>query len=65
MKKGWKKNKFKFTCPDCGQTAWGKEGSEIVCGKCMIKMEIGVSLFPLLNGLESLPEFITKFVKGK
>lgn len=39
-KKKRKKNKFKFVCSECGQIAWGKEDAEIVCGKCMIEMEI-------------------------
>jgi predicted SprT family Zn-dependent metalloprotease len=40
IKKERRKSKFKFICSDCGQIAWGKEDAEIICGKCMINMEI-------------------------
>ena len=31
---GSNRNKVKFTCPDCGQNAWAKEGASLVCGLC-------------------------------
>jgi predicted SprT family Zn-dependent metalloprotease len=40
LKKKRKKNKFKFICPECGQTIWGKEDAEILCGKCQVELEI-------------------------
>lgn len=33
-KKEYKKNKIKYSCPDCGTNVWGKEGLRIVCGDC-------------------------------
>jgi predicted SprT family Zn-dependent metalloprotease len=29
-----KASKSKFTCPDCGQNAWGKPDSALICGEC-------------------------------
>lgn len=29
-----KKNKIKYTCPDCGQNAWAKPEARLVCGDC-------------------------------
>ena len=34
------KNLFKYTCPDCGQTAKGKRDVAIKCGICDVDMEI-------------------------
>ena len=33
-----KKNKLKYTCPNCGINAWAKHGIKLACGKCMIQM---------------------------
>ena len=33
------KNKTKYTCPDCGQNAWGKPGARLICGDCNQPME--------------------------
>lgn len=38
-KKPSKKNKVKYTCPDCEQNAWAKPGANLVCGDCMVAME--------------------------
>jgi predicted RNA-binding Zn-ribbon protein involved in translation (DUF1610 family) len=27
-------SKTKFTCPDCGQNAWGKPDTALICGLC-------------------------------
>lgn len=29
-----KKNKVKYTCPDCRLNAWGKPGANLICGDC-------------------------------
>lgn len=29
-----KASKTKFTCPDCGQNAWGKPDTLLICGNC-------------------------------
>ena len=29
-----KKNKRKYTCPDCGVNAWGKPDISLICGAC-------------------------------
>lgn len=29
-----KKGKVKFSCPECGNNAWGKESLNIICGDC-------------------------------
>jgi predicted SprT family Zn-dependent metalloprotease len=33
-KKSKKKNKVKYTCPQCNANAWGKAGMIIMCGEC-------------------------------
>ena len=33
-----KKNKLKYTCPNCGINAWAKHGIKLACGECMIQM---------------------------
>jgi len=33
-----RKNKTRFTCPCCGQNAWGKPGLAITCTPCRIEM---------------------------
>lgn len=38
-KKPSKKNKVKYTCPDCDQNAWAKPGANLICGDCMVAME--------------------------
>lgn len=30
--------KHKYTCPECQQNAWAKQGAQLVCGKCEIEM---------------------------
>lgn len=37
-KKAKTASKTKFTCPDCGQAAWGKPSLHITCGDCEIKL---------------------------
>jgi hypothetical protein len=32
--KAKKASKTKFTCPECGQNAWGKPGAALLCGEC-------------------------------
>lgn len=32
-------SKTKFTCPECGQNAWAKPTSNLMCGDCEIHME--------------------------
>ena len=32
--RGKNSSKTKFTCPDCGQNAWGKPGARLICGVC-------------------------------
>jgi predicted SprT family Zn-dependent metalloprotease len=32
--KAKKASKTKFTCPDCGQNAWGKPDTLLICGAC-------------------------------
>ena len=34
-----KKNKLKYTCPNCGINAWAKPGIKLACGECMIRMD--------------------------
>ena len=34
-----KKNKLKYTCPQCGINAWAKSGIKLACGECMVQME--------------------------
>jgi len=34
-----KRNKLKYTCPQCGINAWAKQGIKLACGECMEKME--------------------------
>ena len=31
---GQKRNKLKFTCPECGQNVWGSRGTRVICGDC-------------------------------
>jgi hypothetical protein len=28
------RGKMKFTCPECGQNAWGKPDTQLICGAC-------------------------------
>jgi len=35
---GARRNKTRFTCPGCGQNAWGKPGLAITCTPCRIEM---------------------------
>lgn len=37
-KKPSKKNKVKYTCPDCSQNAWAKPGANLICGDCNSSM---------------------------
>jgi predicted SprT family Zn-dependent metalloprotease len=32
--KAKKASKMKFTCPECGQNAWGKPDTQLICGAC-------------------------------
>jgi hypothetical protein len=32
--KAKKAGKTKFTCPECGQNAWGKPDTQLICGAC-------------------------------
>ncbi len=34
--------KHKFTCPTCGQNAWGKQDLHVLCGDCLESDGIGV-----------------------
>lgn len=34
-----KRNKTKFTCPDCEQNAWAKPDANLICGECEMHME--------------------------
>ena len=34
-----KRNKAKYTCPDCGMNAWAKPDINIVCGECNQQLE--------------------------
>lgn len=29
-----RKNKIKYSCPECGQNAWGSASSALICGRC-------------------------------
>lgn len=40
IKSARKKSKYKFTCPTCGQNAWGKEDTLLICGNCETTMSI-------------------------
>jgi hypothetical protein len=33
------RSKTKYSCPSCGQNAWAKPDSVLVCGECMDPME--------------------------
>jgi hypothetical protein len=33
-RKAKKASKTKFTCPDCGQNAWAKPDTLLICGTC-------------------------------
>lgn len=33
------KSKVKYSCPDCGQNAWGKPDTKLICGECEQPME--------------------------
>lgn len=33
-----KKDKIKYTCPDCGVNAWGKPGLHLICGECQQRL---------------------------
>jgi hypothetical protein len=33
------RSKTKYSCPSCGQNAWAKPDSALVCGECMEEME--------------------------
>jgi ribosomal protein S27AE len=35
-----KKNKIKYTCPDCGLNAWAKPEAKIICGECEVALEV-------------------------
>jgi predicted SprT family Zn-dependent metalloprotease len=37
--KGGKNSKTKFTCPQCGQNAWGKPDLAVLCKPCLIEMK--------------------------
>jgi predicted SprT family Zn-dependent metalloprotease len=37
--KGGKNSKTKFTCPECGQNAWGKPDLAVICKPCRIEMK--------------------------
>jgi predicted SprT family Zn-dependent metalloprotease len=32
------RNKFKFSCPGCGQNAWGKPSLHLLCGDCGLSL---------------------------
>ena len=34
-----KRNKLKYTCPNCRINAWAKHGIKLACGECMIQMD--------------------------
>jgi len=34
-----KKNKLKYTCPECNINAWAKPGIKLACGDCMVQMD--------------------------
>lgn len=38
-KEGKSGKRWKFVCPDCGQSVRGKEDTEVMCGKCKKDME--------------------------
>lgn len=37
-KKKAKKNKIKYTCPDCGMNVWGKPGISVYCGEDNVQL---------------------------
>jgi predicted SprT family Zn-dependent metalloprotease len=37
------KNKVKYSCPTCGQKAWAKPDSKLICGTCEQRMEEATS----------------------
>jgi hypothetical protein len=39
-----KSSKTKFTCPECGQNAWGKPSARLICGACYEKDKKNISL---------------------
>jgi len=38
---GGRKSKTKFTCPNCGQNAWGKPDLAVTCAPCRMEMRAG------------------------
>jgi len=34
-----KKNKIKYTCPNCNQNAWAKPGAKLASGDCELAFE--------------------------
>jgi len=34
-----KKNKIKYTCPECNQNAWAKPCAKLACGVCELALE--------------------------
>lgn len=37
--KSQKKSKIAYVCEDCGQKAWAKPDSKLICGECQVDME--------------------------
>lgn len=34
------KNKTKYSCPECGTSAWAKDGIHLECGDCNVRLEV-------------------------
>jgi hypothetical protein len=43
------RNKTKFTCPNCGQNAWGKPNTRLICGICCVADSAEPKMEPALT----------------
>jgi hypothetical protein len=51
--KGSTNSKTKFTCPTCGQNAWGKPDLEILCTHCFMEQQADIEAHSLTGELAS------------
>jgi hypothetical protein len=54
--KAKKARKTKFTCPECGQNAWGKPDTLLICGVCFEDSASEICLMLAEPSRESLPK---------